>query len=267
MKNFVFPCLLLIAFSACDNASQKESDGKIKLLFQPDKNKPVQVDYSFSVHSLASNAVTNFYMLLKGRGETASDGTVTVELKNESIKMDGSIQDKPISAVAGSSDSLSGDARLVAMPVFTMLGKTYRSMYDSQMNKRSEVQVEGGNVADSTENKMQLLLRFPDHEVGVGDSWEKSIVIKAGNKMDCNAKYTLNEVKGDSVMISVEGKLFGKGESFGNEFTIDGTLKGTFIVDATTGWPLKTDVSQEFTLKLGGRDLPMKYDIHSVVRE
>jgi len=84
--------------------------------------------------------------------------------------------------------------------------------------------------------------------------------------MSCAAKYTLNAVKGDSAMISVQGKLSGKGESFGSEFSIDGTLKGNFTVDVATGWPIKTDVDQDFTLKLGGRELPMEYGIRSVVR-
>lgn len=256
--------VLLLAFSAC-NQEQKERNGKIKLEFRPAKDRAVKISYAFSVHSPASNAVTNFYMQLSGKGTVAADGTVTLEMKNESIRMDGSIQDKPVSADAAAGDSLSGDAKLIAMPVFTLLGKTYRSAYDAEMNKRWEVQTESGRVVDSTENKMQLLLRYPDHEVGVGDSWKKNIMIKAGNKMSCDATYTLNEVRGDSAMISVEGKLSGKGESFGTEFSIDGNLKGSFTVDVATGWPLKTAIDQDFTLKIGGRDLPMKYTIKSEV--
>ncbi len=267
MKKTVFfsSLFLVIAIGGCKPDSQKENNGKIKLAFQPVKDKAVKINYSFSVNSVSSNSLTNFYMTLTGKGETAADGAVILNMKNENIKMDGTIQGNKVNGSAGGTDTLTGDARLVSMPVFTLYGKTYRSSYDPGLNKKWEVQTDGEKIIDSTENKMQLLVRYPDKEVGVGDSWEKNLVIKAGNKMNCTAKYTLNEVKGDSAMISVEGKLYGKGESFGNEFTIDGTLKGTFTVDVATGWPLITNIDQQFILKLGDRSIPMKYAIKSEV--
>ncbi|MCW3085431.1 MAG: hypothetical protein JWP12_2797 [Bacteroidetes bacterium] len=267
MKKIVFfsSLFLMIAFGGCNPDPKKENNGKIKLAFQPVKDKAVKISYSFSVNSKSSNSLTNFYMTLIGKGETAADGAVILELKNESIKMDGTIEGNKVNGAAGATDTLTGDARLVSMPVFTLYGKSYRSSYDPGLNKKWEVQTDGDKIVDSTENKMQLLVRYADHEVGVGDSWEKNLVIKAGNKMNCIAKYTLNEVKGDSAIISVEGKLYGKGESFGNEFTIDGTLKGTFTVDVATGWPLSTNIDQHFTLKLGDRNIPMQYSIESLV--
>jgi hypothetical protein len=96
----------------------------------------------------------------------------------------------------------------------------------------------------------------------VGDTWEKEIIIKTGNKMNCHAKYTLTEVKGDTANISISGNLFGSGEKFGNAFSIDGKINGTFSVDIKTGIPIKTNTDQEFTLKMGGKDIPMKYNIN-----
>jgi hypothetical protein len=113
---------------------------------------------------------------------------------------------------------------------------------------------------------MQFLLRYPGHEVRVGESWEKEIVVKSSNKMNCAAKYTLRDIAGEKATIDIAGTLSGGGDSFGNEFSIDGKISGTFVVDIKTGWPVTTDVTQEFTLSMGGNRIPMKYVISSKVR-
>lgn len=254
-----------VLFTACGSDKEKENAGKVKLSFQPQKDKAVKVNYFFSVNSVSSQAITSFDMKLSGKGETDASGNVMLEFTNDDISMDADIQGQKVKGSAIGPDSVTGDMKLVAMPVFSLVGKKYRSMYSSQMDKQSEVQLNSDGTVDSIENKMQLLVRYPDHEVAVGDSWEKSIVIKSGNKMNCMAKYTLKELKGDIAVISIEGKLDGKGESFGNEFTIDGKLSGMFTVSITTGWPLETTVEQDFSLKMGGKDLPMKYSIKSKI--
>lgn len=263
----IFPVLsaLFIAILSGCGPAEKDVTGKIKLEFSAVKDKPVKVYYSFSVTSVSAKAVTTFNMELSGKGETDANGTTTVQFKNDAISMEGLVNGELVSAVAGSSDTLTGELRLVAMPVFSLLGKSYRVVYTPQLDKRSEIQVEGTETVDSTENKMQFYVRYPDHEVGVGDTWQKELLIKAGNKMNCSATYTLKEIKGDSAIISIDGKLYGKGESFGNEFTIDGKLSGTFTVDVQTGWPLNTRIDEDFNLKIGDKNLPMLYTIRSKV--
>jgi hypothetical protein len=251
-------------FAAC-GGDTKENNGKIKLELNPEKDKAIKISYSFSVNSVSNGDITKFDMQLSGTGEKNEDGTITVELKDDNISMSGTLQGKEVKGSATGPDSISGDAKLVAMPVFAFQGKIFRSVFTPQFDKRSEVEINMGEVGDSTENKMQFLIHYPNHEVGVGDSWEKELVIKSGSKMSCSAKYTLKEVSESNATISIDGKLYGKGESFGNEFTIDGKLTGTFIVSLATGWPTDTDINQEFTLKMGGKDLPMKYSMKSKV--
>lgn len=175
--------------------------------------------------------------------------------------MTGSIQGNKVSGSASGPDSLTGDAKLVALSIFSLEGNSYRGMYDKFLNKKSEVRIADGTIVDSTENKMQFMIRYPNIEIGVGDSWEKEIEIKAGNKMNCSAKYILKEIKGDSAIISMDGKLIGGGEKFGNEFSMQGTLTGTITVSISTGWPILSDTHQNFILKMGGKEVPMKYDI------
>ena len=71
----------------------------------------------------------------------------------------------------------------------------------------------------------------------------------------------MKEIHGDFAVISIEGKLYGSGEKFGNEFSMDGKLTGSITVDITTGWPIDSDTHQDFILKMNGKDTPIKYDI------
>lgn len=237
------------------------------LSFHPTPGQQVKMNYSFSVTQMISGDVTSFTILMSGKTDTTENGKIVAELRNDSIKMSGTFQGKPVHGSANGGDTLTGDAKLVALPIFGLIGKTFRSTYSKQLDRQTEVQIdEKGNLIDSTEDKDQLLLRFPNNKVAVGDSWQKEIIIKTGNKMNCNAKYTLTEVHGDTAIVSIEGKLFGDGEKFGNVFSIEGKIKGNFIVDIKTGWALSTDTNQEFTLKMGGKDIPMKYDIKSTIQ-
>ncbi len=265
MKNRSFlyalsiPTLLLIGCGTAED--KKEEPLKIKLEFKPIAGKEIKMNYQFSVNQVASGDVTAFEMELSGRGGTDVDGQIVLDMKNERISMTGSIQGVKVSGSASGPDSLTGDAKLVALPIFTLEGNTYRGMYDKYLNKNSEVRIVDGNIVDSTENKMQFLIRYPNKEISVGDAWEKEIEIKAGNKMNCSAKYVLKEIKGDSAIISMDGKLYGSGEKFGNEFSMEGKLSGTITVSISTGWPIHSDTHQDFILKMGGKDIPMKYDI------
>lgn len=263
-KSFIYSLSIfaLALFSACGSPEEKkEGPSKIRLEFKPVAGQKVNMNYQFSVNQVTSGDVTSFEMEMSGRGGIDANGLIVLDLMNEKISMIGSIGGTTVSGSASGPDSLTGDAKLVALPVFGLEGNTYRGVYDKFLNKKSEVRIADGSIVDSTENKMQFLIRYPENEVGVGDSWEKQIEIKAGNKMTCSAKYVLTELKGDSAVVSMDGKLYGEGEKFGNAFTMEGTLKGTIIVSIATGWPKFSDTHQEFILKMGGKDVPMKYDI------
>ncbi|MGZ4117000.1 MAG: DUF6263 family protein, partial [Bacteroidia bacterium] len=230
---------IMLLFSCSNNESKKENSGKIKLVFHPVPGQKVKMNYSFSVTQMTSGDVTGFNILMSGKADTTANGMVTLEMKNDNIEMNGTFQGKPVHGSATGSDTLTGDAKLVALPVFALAGKTYRSIYSKLLDRQTEVQIdENGAIIDSTEDKDQLLLRFSPHEVAVGDTWDKEIIIKTGNKMNCNAKYTLKEIKGDTATIAIAGTLSGDGEKFGNAFSIEGKITGTFTVDIKTGWAL-----------------------------
>ncbi|MDQ3048258.1 MAG: DUF6263 family protein [Bacteroidota bacterium] len=261
----LFSTISFALFCSCGSEKVKESNGKIRLQFSPEQGKAVKINYTFEVTSLGNGDHTQFEMLMEGKTSTNEKGVVQLEMTNKNIKLKGTIQGKAVNGDASIPDSLAGDAKLVSMSVFAMMGKTYRSTYGPQLDKYSEVQMSNDSIVDSTENKMQILIRYPEQELAIGDTWEKQILIKSSNKMNCAAKYKLTEIKNECATVTVEGKLYGNGDSFGNEFSMEGNLSGTFIIDIKTGWPVTTDVTQKFTLKMGGKDIPMKYVIKSSI--
>lgn len=264
MKKLLLIPTFFAALFLCGCGTTNDSNGKIRLEFKPESGKAVKISYKFSVHQVTSGEVSEFELISSGIAEFDPDGNILMEIKNDKITMAGNIQGKKVSGSASGPDSLTGDAKLVALPVFALEGKTFKSIYDPQFNKKSEVRINGNDI-DSSENKIQLLIRYPKGEIAVGDKWKKEIVIKTGNKMNCNATYTLKEVEGNIATISIEGDLFGSGDKFGNEFSMEGKLTGIFKVDIKTGWPKTADTHQDFTLKMGGKDTPFKYDINCKV--
>jgi hypothetical protein len=254
---------LLLLLAACGTGSK--NDGKITLAFDPGTMKNVKMNYEFTVNSVSTGNRTHFMMDISGNAEVNDKKEVIMHTHNDKIMMDGNIQGKDIRIEAGTTDSVPADVGMVITPVFTMLNKDFFSVYDTRLNKISEMMQNASGGMDSVENKMQFYIRYPDSAVKIGDSWKRELVIKSGNKMNCSATYTLKEIKDGTATITMTGKLSGKGESFGHEFDIDGKLDGTVQVDVKTGWPLSTTIDQEFVLNLAGQKIQMQYAIkHSI---
>lgn len=265
MKENIYSTFIILGFSlffSCGNSHENEA---IKLSFCPEKGKELKINYDFEVISETSGDITKFNMDISGVVKQSESGNVVVEFKNNGIELGGTYQGKEIHAIAGQSDSVENEIKLISNPVFVLLNKVFRSTFDNKLNKKFDLQMDGENIVDSTENRFQFFIRYPANSVKIGDSWNAEILIKSGNKMNCSATYTLVSVKDEVASISVSGKLYGSGDSFGNAFTIDGKLEGNFNVDIKSGMPLSTEINEEFALKLGENILPMKYVIHSTV--
>jgi hypothetical protein len=261
LKGYLQSSLAVALFSSlftwgCGPGKDGGSD-KIKLALDPGKSISLKMTYDFTVNAITTNQTTHFLMELSGTAETHSPENIEMNLLNNTIAMDGVIGGRQMKFMAGTNDSVPNDVAMVLTPFFSLNNKKFTSVYDYRLNKVSEMMQKDGS-ADSTENKVQFFLRYPDSTVKVGDSWQKELEIKTNNKMNCSAKYTLTEVKDGKGTITIEGKLTGSGESFGHEFSMDGTLKGTFTVDLKTGIPLMTDITEDFILDLSGQKVQMK---------
>lgn len=259
---FVFAASALV-FSSC--GGEKKDEG-IRLTFNPEKSKEVKSTYEFTVVSGSNGETIHFTIQMSGSAQKNEEGNIVLSLKNDNISMNGTLSGKQIAFDAAHMDSVPDSLRKVTNSVFSLYNKTFRGIYDERMNKISESIVQDGSgTKDSAENKMQFFIRFPDTTITPGYSWERELVIKSGNKMNCSARYTIKEIKDGKAVVTMEGKLTGDGETFGYAFNIDGALTGTIVVDIATGWAIDTDIKQQFTLEMEGQKTPMEFNIKHTI--
>jgi hypothetical protein len=255
------PCMIVLFLaSLAESCGQGASNGgsdKVKLALDPGKELPLKMHYEFTVNALTTNQTTHFVMDASGTAATHAADNVEFMVQNNAISMDGVIGGRQMKFTAGTNDSVPNDVAMVLTPFFSLLNRKFTSSYDYRMNKVSE-RMARDSGSDSTENKIQFFIRYPDSAIHVGDTWTRELDIKTNNKMNCSAKYTLTEVKDGKGTVTIEGPLSGQGESFGHDFKIDGALKGVFTVDLKTGIPLSTEITEDFTLDLSGQKIQMK---------
>lgn len=94
----------------------------------------------------------------------------------------------------------------------------------------------------------QVFTIFPNKEVKVGDSWEKSF--STGGKMagTYTTKYTVKSIEGDHVTLATDTKI----SSAGDEGGLAGTQTGNMIVDSKTGLMVNAEFQQDMKMKTQG---------------
>lgn len=100
----------------------------------------------------------------------------------------------------------------------------------------------------------QVFTIFPNKEVKVGDSWEKSF--QMGGKMPAKymTKYTVKEIEGDHVTLMANTTI----GSDGGEMEIKGTQNGTLLVDGKTGLVLNAEFDQDMQTKVQDMEIKIK---------
>ncbi len=95
----------------------------------------------------------------------------------------------------------------------------------------------------------QVFTIFPNKEIKIGDSWEKSY--STGGKMA--AKYTttylVKDMEGDHVTLTTKTKI--SSEKDGGD--IDGTQTGNIVVDSKTGLMINAEFDQQLEVKTEGQ--------------
>jgi hypothetical protein len=94
----------------------------------------------------------------------------------------------------------------------------------------------------------QIFTIFPNKEIKVGDSWEKTY--NTGGKMPAKniTTYTVTDIDGDHVSMTSRTKI----ESNNNEMEIDGKQNGNIIVDSKTGLMINAEYTQDLKVKANG---------------
>jgi len=110
---------------------------------------------------------------------------------------------------------------------------------------------------------------FPDKPVKVGDSWERTMNVKAQFPMSINATYTLKEVHNGIATLGVEGDFSFDSDSDlakqGALSNLSGTQTGTLKIDIATGWTLNGELEQKMTISVSQMGQSMDMDMTNTV--
>ena len=102
----------------------------------------------------------------------------------------------------------------------------------------------------------QVFTIFPNKEIKVGDSWEKTL--QMGGRMPAKyiTKYTVKEIEGDHVSLSAQTNIGSdNSESNSYQMEIKGTQNGSLLVDSKTGLVINAEFDQDIETKTQGMEI------------
>jgi len=266
MKNsiilFTLASVSLIACSSENKLEEETSENKIMLRLKPETGKEYKMVYFLSIHNDSTGDETAFTIDVANKIQEVNAEKTVVSTFFNSINMKGKLEGVDVDVNSG--DTIKNERiQLVAGAVFAFHKQTVTSSYDQLFRKTTE-KIENADTIKAligAENKVQFIARFPEKEIGINQSWDSELEIKAGNKKIEKATFTVKEIKENEVVLDVKGDISGKGEKFGREFEINGKFTGEIIVDRKTGWQNSAELHIEFILDMDNKKTPMKQEI------
>ncbi len=110
------------------------------------------------------------------------------------------------------------------------------------------------NDADVKSQFERILYIFPNKEVKVGDSWEKSTSMGGEMPAKYNSTYTVKEIEGDMVTLEENSRITSSNE----QMEMNGKVKGTLVVDSRSGLVVSADQNMDITAKMQGTSVDIK---------
>ena len=110
--------------------------------------------------------------------------------------------------------------------------------YKEMMTKSFSEQFNDESIREQFE---QAFFIFPNKEVKVGDSWEKSYNTAGPAGGSFVTVYTVDEIEGEMVTLDLKSKI-SRGEG---DQSMKGVQSGTMVVDSRTGLIMQADLDQE----------------------
>lgn len=110
------------------------------------------------------------------------------------------------------------------------------------------------NDADMKSQFERMFYIFPNKQVKVGDSWEKTTTTSGQMPAKYNSTYTVKEIEGDMVTLEEKSKI----QSSNEKMEMKGTVEGTLVVDSRSGLVVSADQDMDMTASVGGQDVKIK---------
>jgi hypothetical protein len=120
---------------------------------------------------------------------------------------------------------------------------------DEDIKTQTKTSMKGQFSEQSMKDQFaQVFTIFPNKEIRVGDSWEKTY--STGGKMPAkySTTYTVTDIEGDHVNMTSKTKI----ESNTGEMEMDGKQNGNIIVDSKTGLMVNAEYTQDMEVRANG---------------
>ncbi len=122
------------------------------------------------------------------------------------------------------------------------IDSTERAQLISQFNKQFNGEQIGGQLD-------RFWYIFPNKEVKVGDSWQKSSDISGELPGKYNSTYKVTEIEGDMVTLDEKTKI----DSDQGKMKLKGEVNGTIVVDSRSGLVVNADQEMKITAEAEGK--------------
>lgn len=124
-----------------------------------------------------------------------------------------------------------------------------------QMKKQFADQFNAESMGDQFERMWYI---FPNKEVKVGDSWEKTSKISGTMPGNYHSTYKVTDIEGDMVTLEEKTKVDSEGEEDNVKVKMKGDITGTIVVDSRSGLVVNADHDMKFAAGAEGVNFEMK---------
>jgi Family of unknown function (DUF6263) len=120
-----------------------------------------------------------------------------------------------------------------------------------QMIQQFSQQFNDQNIKDQFE---RVLYIFPNKEVKVGDSWQKTTTPGGVMGGKYTSTYTVSEIEGDMVTLEEKSKIDGASTAM----NMKGNITGTLVIDSRSGLVVSADQDMDLKITTDGKEMKMK---------
>jgi Family of unknown function (DUF6263) len=120
-----------------------------------------------------------------------------------------------------------------------------------QMEQQFNKQFNDQTMKDQFE---RFLYIFPNKDVKVGDSWQKTTTPGGAMGGKYSSTYTVSEIEGDMVTVDEKSKIDGTSAGM----NMKGDITGTLVIDSKSGLVVTADQDMDLTMNAEGKEIKMK---------
>jgi hypothetical protein len=152
---------------------------------------------------------------------------------------------------------VNNEGKILEVSGFNNIAKALADSMDLEPAAREEMikgfskQFNDQNVRDQFE---RMLYIFPNKEVKVGDTWQKTSTPAGPMSGTYNSTYTVTEIEGDMVTVEEKSDITSKTEGM----DLKGAGTGTMVIDSRSGLIVSGDQEFNITAGTGGMNMAMK---------